>query len=192
MDCVVTPDHAVTLLRSYTDNDGILRGEDKLGGHRHMARLTVAKAKDDMTAYESAIQYVLDSPASVFVVNVVKTGTRGRAKTPIPDRMFAAFYTKEAILRGVKERGIALAIHTNCVCFARVGIREMTQTFGLPICAIECPFALKDIPASPNPKRSATPYAAYWETFLSSTLHAHNVANLNNSRYDMRLVFVER
>ena len=177
-------------LSVFVDENGVVKVEDKLGGHRHQARLVYSKATKDMTPKQSALQYVTNSPASVFAVNVTIKGTRGRAKHPVPDRMFIAFYLKAAILDGVEKDGPALGIHTNCTTFQRVGELEMGKTFGLPLCAVECDFALKDIPADTNPSRAATPYAAFWEKYISTKFHGHNVANLNNSRYDMRLVFV--
>lgn len=187
---IMSVEDAMKVLAMFADANGVVKVEDKLGGASHQARLVSTKATKNTTPKESALQYVNDSPASVFAVNVTIKGTRGRAKHPVPDRMFIAFYTKAAILKGVDKDGPALGIHTNCTTFQRVGELEMGKTFGLPLCAVECDFALKDIPADPNPKRSATPYAAFWEKYISTKFHGHNVANLNNSRYDMRLVFV--
>ena len=187
-DTVVSVEEAIAILSLLADAEGIVKVEDKLGGPSHEARLASTKATKDTTPIQSAIQYIIDSPADVFAVNVTIAGTRGRAKHPMPDRMFTAFYTKAAVLAGARAFGPTFTVHTNCVTFHRVGAREMTQTLGLPLCAVECPFALKDIPADYS--RPNTPYAKYWETYISTTFHGHNVANLQNSRYDMRLVFV--
>ena len=189
-DRIMSVADALRVLALFADAEGVVKVEDKLGGAGHEARLAAAKVPKDTTPIDSAVQYVMDSPAAVFAVNVTIMGTRGRAKYPVPDRMVVACYPKAAVLAGVQDFGPTFGIHTNCVTFHRVGAREATQTFGLPLCAVECPFALKDIPADPNPKRAATPYAAFWEKHISTTFHGHNVANLNNSRYDMRLEFV--
>lgn len=191
MSRVMSIEAALAVLALFMDENGVVEVEDKLGGSGHEARLVSTKATIGMTALESAIKYVLNSPAKVFAVNVTKTGTRGRAKHPVADKMFCAFYSKAQILAGLEKLGPAFTVHTNCVTFHKVGIMPMTSTFGLPLCAVECPFGLKDIPADSNPRRAATPYAAFWERWISSTFHGHNVANLNNSRYDMRLVFVD-
>lgn len=187
-DTIVSVEEAIAILSLFADAEGVVKVEDKLGGPTHEARLAAAKVSEDTTPKQSAIQYIMDSPADVFAVNVTTTGTRGRAKYPQPDRMYSAFYPKAAILAGAKAFGPTFTIHTNCVTFHRVGAREMTQTFGLPLCAVECPFALKDVPADNS--RPTAPYAKAWENYLSTTFHAHNVANLNGSRYDMRLKFV--
>lgn len=185
-DFVMTPEKALATL-SLLAPTGVLKVEDKLGGNRHEARL-VSKAAKDTTPLESAIKYIIDSPAQVFAVNVTTQGTRGRSKVNVPDKMFVAFYTKAQILKGVKDFGPTFTIHTNCVTFHSVTELSHAKTFGMPLCAVECPFALKDVPRDDT--RPQAPYAKAWETFLSTLFHGHNVANLNNSRYDMRLEFI--
>lgn len=189
-DRITSIHQALDILSLFADAEGVVKVEDKLGGARHEARLSSPKATKTTTPLDSAIQYVLDSPATVFAVNVTIMGTRGRAKFPKPDRMFIAFYTKDAILRGVRDFGPALTIHTNCVTFHKVGVMDMASTFGLPICAVECGFGLKDVQADRS--RPTAPYAKWWETYISATFHGHNVANLHNSKYDMRIILVER
>lgn len=185
---IVPVEVAIQILSQYADEDGIVKGEAKLGGNRHAARFVSTKADKRTNPQASALMYINDSPASVFMFNAVIKGTRGKAKTPIPDRMVAVFYTKDAVLKGATEFGPALKVHTNCTTLYYVDEMPMQRTFGTPLCAIECPFALKDAPADPS--RPQAPYAKAWENFLSTTLHCHNVANLNNSRYDLRIMFV--
>lgn len=187
-DRIISVEAAIEILAQFADADGIVKVEDKLGGQRHHARFSSTKADKHTDPQQSAMMYVTDSPASVFAMNATIKGTRGKAKTPIPDRMCVVFYTKEAVLNAVAEFGPALQVHTNCTTLARVGEIEMQRTFGTPLCAVECEFALKDVPADPS--RPQAPYAKAWENYLSTKFHSHNVANLNNSRYDMRMVFV--
>lgn len=177
---------AMEMLKAYAE-DGVLRVEDKLGGHRHCARLAT-QIDGDETPIVSAIRYVTESPAQVFAINVTLMGTRGAAKTKVADRMFCAFYTKAQVLRALNNFGYALKIHTNCVCIASVTLTNMFRSFGLPIVAVETPFALKDVPSDPT--RPTAPYAKAWESWISTEAHGHNVANLNNLRYDMRIVFI--
>ena len=184
---IMSVEDAKAVLAMFANPDGVVKVEDKLGGASHEARL-VSKILKNGTPHESAIQYIKDSPADVFVINVTIKGTRGRAKNPVPDRMFAAFYLKSAILEGATKFGPTFTVHTNCVTFHRMGEREVGQTFGLPLCAIECPFTLKDIQGDYS--RPQAPYAKFWENFISQTFHGHNVANLLNSKYDMQLVFI--
>lgn len=183
MQTVMEPEQAVMILAMFGD-----KVECKLGGKRHCARFVSTKASSEATPWESAEQYLLESPADTFCFNVTIMGTRGRAKNPVPDRMYSAFYTKAQVLQGFAKRGSALDVHTGCIVLYDVALQDMFTTFGLPVCAIECPWALKDIPAAANPRRSQTPYAATWENNTSSVLHANNVANLNGSRYDVRIV----
>lgn len=187
-DRIVSVETAIAILSQFADENGVVMVEDKLGGHRHHARFVSTKADKRTDPQQSAIMYITDSPASVFAMNAVIKGTRGKAKTPIPDRMCVVFYVKDAVLDAVTEFGPALQVHTNCTTLTRVGEIEMQRTFGTPLCAVECEFALKDVPADPS--RPQAPYAKAWENYLSTKFHGHNVANLNNSRYDMRLKFV--
>lgn len=189
-DYIVSVETAIEILSRFTNDDGVVTVEDKLGGQSHHARFSSTKADKHTDPQQSAIMYVTDSPAKVFAMNATIKGTRGKAKTPIPDRMCVVFYTKEAVLNAVTEFGPSLKIHTNCTTLTRVGEVEMQRTFGTPLCAVECEFALKDVPADHS--RPQAPYAKAWETYLSTKFHGHNVANLHNSRYDMRLVFVNK
>lgn len=185
---IMTTEEAKATLYPFTQN-GVLKGEVKLGGNSHEARMASCHSTKDMTAHQSAILYVDESPADVFVVNLTLSGTRGRAKVKVKDRMFAAFYPKAAIEEGVRKFGPAFTNHTNCVTFHSVTAMNMTATFGLPLCMVECPFTMTDLPR--DDKRPQAPYAKAWETWISSTFHAHNVANLYHSKYDFRIVFVE-
>lgn len=187
-DHIVSVETAIAILAQFADEDGVVMVEDKLGGYRHRARFVSTKADKHTDPQQSAIMYVTDSPASVFAMNVTIKGTRGKAKTPVPDKMCVVFYVKDAVLNAVTEFGPALQVHTNCTTLTKVGEVDMQRTFGTPLCAVECEFALKDVPADPS--RPQAPYAKAWENYLSTKFHGHNVANLNNSRYDMRLKFV--
>lgn len=185
---IMTMEDAKIVLFPYS-HEGVVKAEDKLGGNSHEARMASTHATKDSTPVESALMYIAESPADVFAVNLTIPGTRGRAKVKVADRMFVAFYTTDAIERGVRKFGKALTVHTNCVTFHSVTAMNMTQTFGLPLCMVECPFTMTDLPRDDT--RPQAPYAKAWETWISSTFHAHNVANLRNSKYDMRIVFVE-
>lgn len=187
-DHIVSPAQAMSILSKFADHDGVLKVEDKLGGARHAARFVSTKATKETTPKASAEMYISDSPATVFAFNATIQGTRGRAKNPVPDRMVIVFYTKDAVLKGATDFGPALKVHTSCTTLYSVTETNMQRTFGSPLCAVECPFALKDIPADLS--RPQTPYAKFWENYISTTFHGHNVANLHNSRYDMRIVFV--
>ena len=185
---IVPVEVAIRILSQYADEDGIVKGEAKFGGSNHAARFVSTKADKHTDPQTSALMYINDSPANVFMFNATIKGTRGKAKTPIPDRMVVVFYTKDAVLKGATDFGPALKVHTNCTTLYHVGEMQMQKTFGTPLCAVECPFTLKDAPTDPS--RPQAPYAKAWETFLSTTLHCHNVANLNHSRYDLRFMFV--